>query len=141
MAIVGRRIKSLREQRNLTQGQLALYSDVAQSHISRLENGLIDSLGSEPLAKMVRVLNTTADYLLGLTANPRPPEQSTSPQTELEWQLLNTFRKLSVDEQRFVIAQLDLMLDLLTRPAVGVIGGADDDEVQETESISRADSA
>jgi transcriptional regulator with XRE-family HTH domain len=141
MALVGRRIKSLRERQQLTQGQLAVYSEVAQSHISRLENELVDSLGSDPLAKMARVLNTTTDYLLGLTANSRRLEDSTTPQTEVEWQLLEKFRELSFDEQRYIIAQLDLALDIFSRPAYRVIGGEDDDEAQETGSDQRTDQA
>lgn len=136
MAIVGRRIKSLRERRRLTQGQLAIYSDVAQSHISRLENGLVDSLGSEPLAKMARVLDTTTDYLLGLSADPIPPDNTTEPSTQLEHDLLEEFRKLDLEGQRYALAQLQFIVEHSGphRPRIAVGRGRDDDEERDGET-------
>lgn len=126
MTLIGYRIRNLRKQRDLTQGQLAAYSGVAQSHISRLENDNVDSLGSEPLSKLANALNTTTDYLLGLTPNPFPPDQSTVPSTEIEWMLLEKFRDLDEEHQRLVIAQLDLLLTHIPRsqpPATRMIRG------------------
>lgn len=124
--IRGDRLIALREFRGFTQGQVALRSGVNQSLISRIERGIRRNVYVSTVASLADSLGTTTDYLLGLTANARRPEDSTSPQTELEWQLLDKFRDLSFDEQRYIIAQLDLMLDVLARPAFRVIGGKDD---------------
>lgn len=128
------RLKQLRESRDFSQGQVAAYSDVSPSLISLMEQGKRPNPSAEVLSAIAATLHTTTDYLLGLTANSRRPEDSTTPQTEVEWQLLEKFRELSFDEQRYIIAQLDLALDIFSRPAYRIIGGEDDDEAQETGS-------
>jgi hypothetical protein len=85
-------------------------------------------------------LDGTTGYLPVLTDNRFVPEHRTSPETELDWQLLDAFRKLFLEEQRYIIAQLDLMMDLLTRPAHRVIGG-DTDEAPQTGRDQTADTA
>jgi transcriptional regulator with XRE-family HTH domain len=122
MAVVGRRIKSLRERHRPTQGQLAVYSDVAQSHVGRLKNGLVDSAGSEPLARMARVLDTTTDYLPGLSDNPVPADNTSEPSAELEWALLEEFRKLDSEEQRYALAQLRYIVEHMGPHRPRIIG-------------------
>lgn len=60
------RLKELRIENNLTQGQLAKLLFVDQTTVSDWE-----TRGKEPsyitLVKLVKILNTTADYLLGIT--------------------------------------------------------------------------
>jgi len=111
------RLKNLREGLDYSQGQVATYSDVSASLISLMEQGKRPNPSAEVLSAIARTLHTTTDYLLGLSENSRRPELSTAPHTEVEWQLLDKFRELSTDEQRYIIAQLDLMLDILNRPA------------------------
>jgi len=95
-------MRELRQERDLTQGQLALYAGVAQSHISRLENDRIISMGSDPLSEVARALHTTTDYLLGLTANPFPRENPGL--NEEESRLIRLFRSLHEDERGIVLA-------------------------------------
>lgn len=60
------RLKELRVENNLTQGQLAKLLFVNRATVSDWE-----TRGKEPsyitLVKLVKILNTTADYLLGIT--------------------------------------------------------------------------
>lgn len=134
MARLGQAVRTLRKRRGLTQGQLAIYAQVDQSYISQIENDHVESVGGEILRRLAERLGTTADYLLGMTPNWRRPEHTTTPQTELEWQLLDKFRDLSLEEQRYIIAQLDLALDIFSRPAYRIIDGEDDDEAQGSRS-------
>ena len=64
------RIKSLREYQGWSQTELAERSHVGQSYISRLEDGDAPNVAGIILAKLARALETSTDYLLGLTDNP-----------------------------------------------------------------------
>ena len=72
---LGERLRKLRKQRNLTQGQLATYGQVSQPTISQLESGWIQDITGEALARLAKALGTTTDYLLGLTDDPRRPAE------------------------------------------------------------------
>ncbi len=65
MEKIGKRIKYLREEKGLTQVQLAKLLYVDKSTIAKYENGAI-----QPSARMIVVFanffNVTSDYLLGL---------------------------------------------------------------------------
>lgn len=64
--IFAERIKELREEKSLYQKQLGDKIGVAQSVISKYERGEATP-SYEVLFKLAQVLDTTTDYLLGLT--------------------------------------------------------------------------
>jgi transcriptional regulator with XRE-family HTH domain len=130
MAILGRRLRTLRQRRDLTQGQLAVYAKVDRSYISQIENEHIDSVGSEILGRVAQLLRTTTDYLIGLTSNPLPRDDTTTPNTQLEYDLLDEFRKLDFEEQRYALAQLQMQVRYSGPHRPRIIG---DDPPQEGE--------
>jgi len=66
------RIKRLREKLGKPQYVVAIDAGMAQGHLSHLEHGNIDSIGSEHLSNLARVLNTNIAYLVGTSDDPRP---------------------------------------------------------------------
>ncbi len=60
------RIRDLREDRDLTQQQIADYLGMKQSQYSRYERGLRD-IPTDILIRLAKYYNTTTDYILGLT--------------------------------------------------------------------------
>lgn len=62
MTFVGNKVKSLREEREWTQVQLAEKSGLPQSHISRIENG-VHSPTRMTLEKLARALNVDIGQL------------------------------------------------------------------------------
>jgi transcriptional regulator with XRE-family HTH domain len=70
MPFSGERLKAIREQRGLTQRELAALVGTTPIQLSRYENDKM-----EPSAKYVELLakhlEITSDYLLGLTDDPR----------------------------------------------------------------------
>jgi transcriptional regulator with XRE-family HTH domain len=54
----------------LNQRALAARIGVPSPHLSRLELGRSVAIGLEELRRLVEVLDTTADYLLGLSDDP-----------------------------------------------------------------------
>jgi transcriptional regulator len=65
------KIKDLREDRDLLQKEMAEKLNVSQTNYSKYELGKIN-IPIETLKKMAIILNTSIDYLLGLTNEIKP---------------------------------------------------------------------
>lgn len=62
------RVKELRKAANLSQSQLAAYSGVGRSYITRLENGEFMEPSYEKLRRIARVLHLSVDQVAGYEA-------------------------------------------------------------------------
>ncbi len=60
------RLRDLRENKELTQNDLAKISNVSQTTYSRYESGNLN-VPVESLKELAKVYNTSIDYLVGLT--------------------------------------------------------------------------
>lgn len=69
------RIRNLREDRDLSQKQIAEILNITQTTYSRYENGVLD-IPSLSLIKLADIHNTSIDYLVGITDNPTPYDKS-----------------------------------------------------------------
>ena len=65
------RIRDLREDKDLSQEQLARLLNVSQTTYSRYETGNLD-IPSQSLIKLAQYYSTSVDYLLNLTDNKTP---------------------------------------------------------------------
>ena len=65
------RIKDLREDRDVTQKEIAAYLHIRQNTYSQYENGQ-RQLPIECLIALARYYNTSTDYILGLTEERKP---------------------------------------------------------------------
>ena len=65
------RIRDLREDRDLTQSQIAKILNTTQQQYSKIETGRADISG-EKLVLLAQFYNVSCDYILGLTNDPRP---------------------------------------------------------------------
>ena len=65
------RIRDLREDRDLTQSEIAKVIQTTQQQYSKIETGRADISG-EKLKRLAQFYNISADYILGLTDTPRP---------------------------------------------------------------------
>jgi transcriptional regulator with XRE-family HTH domain len=72
-----KRIRDLREDKDLTQKQIAEYLGCSQRVYSNYERGDID-IPTEILIKLAVFHNTSTDYLLGLTDNSAPYSKNKS---------------------------------------------------------------
>ena len=66
-----RRLRDIREDRDLPQRALAELLHVSQATYSRYESGTLD-IPSGALIALARFYGTSIDYLVGLTDDPRP---------------------------------------------------------------------
>lgn len=71
----GKRLKALREERGLTQKELAEKLDLTPKAISFYELGLREPSG-DALIHMARILGTTTDYLLGNSPDKSPDRKT-----------------------------------------------------------------
>ncbi|MCI5955374.1 MAG: helix-turn-helix domain-containing protein [Clostridiales bacterium] len=67
------RIRDLRQDRDLSQKQLAAMLGMSQTGYSKYETGEND-IPTSILIRLAKLYGTSVDYLLGLTRNPRPYE-------------------------------------------------------------------
>ncbi len=65
------RVRNLREDRDINQTQIAEYLQVHQTTYSDYELGNLN-IPVDVLIKLAKFYNTSIDYLVGLTDNPRP---------------------------------------------------------------------
>ena len=68
----------MREDHDMTQRQLAARLGMAQPQYSRYEQGLRD-IPTPVLIQLARLYDTTTDYLLGLTNDPRKLDNPAPP--------------------------------------------------------------
>ena len=68
-------MRKLCEDKDLKQKDMAKMLNVAQTTYSDYENGKIN-MPTSILIKLAELYNTSIDYLLGMTDNPRPYERS-----------------------------------------------------------------
>ena len=61
----GQRIKHLREQRNLTQTELAKLLHTTKQTISKYEKDIVTNIPSDRIEALAKFLNSTPEYILG----------------------------------------------------------------------------
>jgi len=59
------RLKEIREKRGMSQGDIARETGIRQATISKYEAG-VRKIGEENMIKLIKALETNADYFLGL---------------------------------------------------------------------------
>ena len=65
------RIRDLREDRDMSQKEVADYLHISQQCYSKIETGKMDITG-ERLILLAKLYQVSTDYLLGLTKQPTP---------------------------------------------------------------------
>jgi|SRR5699024_95477 len=95
------RLKSLRNQRKLSQEELAKKINTTKGTISNYENRH-STPSNELLGDLANILNTTTDYLLGRTDNPEPfnkelPELTNKDEKDIAKDLENIINNISTD--------------------------------------------
>lgn len=61
----GLRIKRLREEKKLSQAELAKLLNTKRQTISKYENGIVTNIPSDRIEEIARILDTTPEYILG----------------------------------------------------------------------------
>lgn len=102
MSTTSERIKQRRKQMNMSQEMLAGLAGLEQTAISRYEKGKNEP-GADALAALALALNTTTDWLVGLTDMADRPLRGQSDLTDDERQLVELYRQKAPDVRRKVL--------------------------------------
>lgn len=99
MNTLGERLSFLRDNLEMTQMELAEKIGITPMTLAKYTKDLNEPRSST-IAKMAQVLNTTSDYIIGLTDDYTPSgAASPPPQNKREQDLLFRFRKLSEQDK------------------------------------------
>ncbi len=124
------RIRRLMERLDLSAGQVSYRAGFKKpAPVYRLLNDERPKAQAITVAKVAHALDTSCDYLMGLTEDPSPPNMNYEPSTEYERQVLEEFRKLKTeDDWPEAVAQLAFTVDMLNRKAFRIIGSEPPEE-------------
>jgi len=121
---LGDKIRQLREDAGLTQGQLAAASSVSQGYLSQLENGEVKNPSAAVLLRVAQAINVDADELFEAAGYPtvRTLKQIYKGyESTIDANLLHFLARLPRDRQRRLLLLLEGMEQVL----------ADDDGVED----------
>jgi len=100
--ITAQRMVSLRESKGLLQPDLAELAQIEQSYVSKLERGKAPNVSGVILARIARALETSTDFLLGLTDTPAPIPSANHPsmQDPLFLEFADAWPYLELEDRR-----------------------------------------
>lgn len=104
------KIRQLRIERGLTLEEVGNIVGVGKSTVRKWETGDIANMRRDKIAKLALALHTTPAYLLGCDEIERtavPKDDGLSP---LEAQLMEYIRRLTDDQKKMLLAQIELLL-------------------------------
>lgn len=104
-------LRKLREEKSISQVRLSVEIGVAQETISAYERGKAVTT-CENLLKIAKFLNTSTDYLLGLTDMKLPYNKiSIDKLSSEEFDIITKYRNLSVSQKSKLCGYLDALSD------------------------------
>ncbi len=104
---IGRRIRALRQEQAITQGELAKTLGIHQTNVSAMERG-IRGITIHQLAKLSKALRVSPDQILG----GRPQPETKKPLKSLKLlRRLQRLERLPETKQRAVLRVLDALLN------------------------------
>jgi transcriptional regulator with XRE-family HTH domain len=98
----GRRLTAIRQERGLTQTQLAERINATQRVISYYET-VADSAAGPIIAQLAQALDVSADELLGLRPPKKARQITEDPKTKRLWKKFQQVQELPEKDQRAVI--------------------------------------
>lgn len=118
---LGNKIREIREQLGITQGQLAVQANVSQGYLSQLENGEVKNPSAGVLLRVATAMHIEPDDLFEAAGYPtvRTLKQLYSEyQSNIDPDLLRYLGRLSRDKQRRLLFLLEGMENLLKIDAI-----------------------
>lgn len=107
---IGERIAARRDELGLKQYQVAEQIGVTKTTMSKYENN-VNIPNADILAKLAAVLQTSADYLCGLTDNAAPLGEKWICTESVESALIQCIKQLSRDNQLRLAERAEILLE------------------------------
>lgn len=112
MTTIGERIVFLRDEREISQKDLAAKLNITAATLSRYENNIYEPK-VEILRDMCTVLETTADFLLGFTQSFEIPDTNKgSIVSPFEYRMVKYYRKLNPTNQTRILERMETLYEL-----------------------------
>lgn len=109
MSVLGERIAHRRRVLDMTQDVLAEMAETTQRQISKYEKG-INTPSSDVLAKIAVALDTTTDWLVGLTENSQRPLRNSGDLDELERKAIEILRSQDAETRQKMVKALEALV-------------------------------
>ena len=104
---MAQRIKTLRQEKNLTLEQVADVVGVGKSTVRKWETGMIANMRRDKIADLAKALGTTPAYLMGWEEEDEKKDSPSEVQlTEGEKALLDLFNRVPEDQQQLVLQMI-----------------------------------
>ena len=103
---MSRKIKQLRQAREMTLEQVADIVGVGKSTVRKWETGMIANMRRDKIALLAQALGTTPAYLMGWKEENKQPPLDEPILTEGEEALLDLFRQIPEDAQKMYLEVL-----------------------------------
>ena len=103
---MARKIKELRQAKNLTLEQVANVVGVGKSTVRKWETGMIANMKRDKIADLAKALGTTPAYLMGWHDEEKKNSPTEDDLSEGERMLLDLFRQIPEDAQKMYLEVL-----------------------------------
>lgn len=107
--VFGARVRQLREQMGMTQEELALILGTDQNQMSKYERGKNEPSASV-LIRFSEVLNTSSDFLLGLSDVSAPPLRFSAELSADERHMVELYRSASPSQRKIILRAVTGMI-------------------------------
>ncbi len=108
---IGKRIKTLREQKGISQTELAEKSKSSKQTIYKYENGIITNIPSDKIELIAKILDVTPSYLMGWEEEKKQiiyNSLENLPKDEKE--VLSLYRELDIEDKAEIRGTMKGML-------------------------------
>ena len=106
---IGKRIKKLREQKEMTLDDVAKRCKTTRQTIFKYENEVVTNIPYDKIELLARAFDVSPSFLFGWDDSPAP---AASKLTEAEETLLGLFRQVPEDQQQLVLQMIRAALSL-----------------------------
>ncbi len=110
MKTIGERIVFLREQRHISQKELAAQIGITAASLSRYENNIYDPKGNILIA-LATILRSSTDFILGLTPDYSENKDALAKLNSEDFFFLSKYKKLTHDDQIRILERIDILLE------------------------------
>ena len=103
MVSIGKRIKALREQRDMTLDEVAKRCNTTKQTIYKYENEIVTNIPYDKIELLAKALDVSPSFLFGWEEKKSPDKLQL---TEGEQMILDLFRRVPEDQQKLVLQMI-----------------------------------
>lgn len=110
----GQRIRTARERKNMTQGEVAKRCKTTKQTIFKYENDIVSNIPYDRILLLSEALDVSIEYLFGWDEKKDSPSEVQL--TEGEKKILELFRRIPEERQGYALEVLETLLKMQQKP-------------------------